>query len=127
MSKRKILIIDDDKLLSRTIKAGLEQSGPYEVKIENNSKHAVNTTRDFRPDLILLDVIMPGMDGGDVASAIREDSELKDTPIIFLTSILGKGEAAAKDGIIGEESMMAKPVSLNELTTRIEKTIKSKK
>jgi two-component system, OmpR family, response regulator len=123
MSKRKVLIVDDDEDLARTTKTLLENAGPYDVCVENNPKSALRTAQEFRPDIILLDVIMPDMDGGEVAEVIREDARLKKTPILFLTSIVGKGEAAAHEGLIGNEEVLAKPATTEELLEAIEKLL----
>jgi two-component system OmpR family response regulator len=89
--------------------------------VENNSKNAFMAAKEFKPDLILLDVMMPGMDGGDVASELRSDNSLKDIPVVFLTAILKKGEIDSQDGLMGGHPFIAKPVSVEELIKCIEK------
>ena len=123
MTKKKILVVDDDKALSRMVKLGLEQTGRYEVRVENDARNALAAALSFRPDLMLLDVIMPDKDGGTVASEIRQDKNLKNTPVIFLTSILGKDEAADRGGKLGKEPVLAKPVSADELLKKIEECL----
>ena len=125
MSKKRILVVDDNVRISRALKLTLEQAGPYEVMVENDPRRAKSVALNFRPDLIILDVIMPEMDGGTVASDIREHDSMKDMPVLFLTSILDKDEAAAKDGKIGHDPVMAKPVTADELVARIEKMLQS--
>ena len=70
--RSRILIVDDEKVTTRLLRMTLEQSGKYEVRAENDSKGVVAAAIEFKPDLILLDVIMPGLDGGDVAVALKE-------------------------------------------------------
>jgi CheY-like chemotaxis protein len=94
MSKRKILLVDDECAFTRMMKLVLEQTGLYEVFCENNARQAVATARACQPDLILLDVVMPDMDGGDVAALLQEDPLLKDVPIVFLTALVGSHEAS---------------------------------
>lgn len=110
MHKNRILIIDDDEGLSKLVKIILDETGLYETKVENRSNRALRSASEFRPDLILLDVDMPGLDGGDVARQIRDDSSLRETPIIFFTSLVSRTEAG--HGIIsrGGENFLAKPV-----------------
>jgi len=124
MTRRRVLIVDDSIELARALKAALEQAGPYEARLINDPHQALNSCIDFRPDIVLMDVIMPGMDGGDAAAHIRQDPAFKDMPVIFLTSILGKDEAARKGGLIGHDPVMAKPVTISELTARIEQVLK---
>src|ERR1700757_2554878 len=82
--KRRILIVDDDPNNTHVVKILLERSGAYLVMEENDPIRAHQTARSFRPDLILLDIMMPKEDGGDVAAQIQADSDLHDTRIIFL-------------------------------------------
>src|SRR5947209_1406035 len=84
--KKRILIIDDEASFARMVKLNLEKTGAFEVRAESKAGYALATAREFKPDLILLDVIMPAMDGGDVANQIKRDRNLKGTPIIFLTA-----------------------------------------
>jgi len=83
--KRRILIVDDDRDASHLIKILLEKNGRYVVLEENDAARAHQSARNFRPDLILLDIMMPGTDGGDVAAQIEADLDLQRTPIVFLT------------------------------------------
>lgn len=113
--KKKILIIDDEVSFARMVKLNLEKTGGFDVRTENRATNAVNSAREFRPDLILLDVIMPGMDGGDVANKIKRDNNLKGTPIVFLTATVSKHEAGEVGLNSGGELFLAKPVSVEAL------------
>lgn len=124
MEKKRILIIDDEVDFTELVKMSLENSGLYEVRIENDSRLALTAAREFRPDLILLDIIMPHMDGTEVARKIRGDSVVSDTPIVFLTATVTKAEIDPEDGTIGGRAFLAKPINALELTACIEKHIK---
>jgi len=124
MSRKKVLIVDDDVLLSRTIKDGLEASGPYDVHVVNNPLHAKRMALQLRPDIMILDVVMPGKDGGTVAAEMRDEPKLAHTPFLFLTSIIGKNEASAHGGVIGDETVLAKPISIDELTEQLERLLR---
>ncbi|MDI6774304.1 MAG: response regulator [Verrucomicrobiota bacterium] len=124
--KTKILIVDDDVALSQTLKAGLEQSGIYHARVENSLRKAKLAALDFQPDILLLDVIMPDKDGGMVAAEMREDSRLKDIPVMFLTSIVGKDEAKAMGGKTGDDPVLAKPVTVAEVAAGIEKLMRNR-
>ena len=97
------------------VKLNLEKTGAFEVREENKASGALAAARDFKPDLILLDVIMPAMDGGDVAGQIRNDRHLKTTPIIFLTATVSQREAGQGGLNSGGDLFLAKPVSLENL------------
>ena len=90
MNKKKILLIDDEASNTRPMKVNLDRTGRYTVQTENNALHALETARQFKPDLIFLDVMMPDMDGGQVAAQMEIDPALKNVPIVFLTAIVTK-------------------------------------
>jgi CheY-like chemotaxis protein len=118
--KRRILIVDDDPNSTHLVKILLERSGPYVVIEENDPTKADQTAHDFKPDVILLDIVMPKIDGGELATKIEADCELHDTPIIFLTALATRGEA--KSGLhIQGHPFVAKPISIPELIDAIEK------
>lgn len=124
MKKKRILVIDDEASVTRGLKLNLEALGTYEVRPENHARAAVQAAREFRPDLILLDVMMPEMDGGAVAAQLREDPLLKDTPIVFLTALVSNEETNKREAHIGGMNYLAKPVDLAELTRVIEAHVK---
>lgn len=121
MGRMRILIIDDEVSFTRLVKLSLEQTGAYEVRTEHEGARGLTAIREFQPDLILLDVIMPDIDGGAVASEIKAHKELKHIPIVFLTAAVSKEEAAAKSGIIAGHSFLAKPVSMRGIIAAIER------
>jgi DNA-binding response OmpR family regulator len=122
--KRKILIIDDEISFTRMVKMNLEKTGSFDVRVENRAAAALPAAREFRPDLVLLDVIMPNMDGGDVAKQIKRDRTLKSTPIVFLTATVSKREAGEVGLNSGGELFLAKPVSVEALIACINEHIR---
>ena len=118
--KRRILIVDDDSNSTHLVKILLERSGPYLVLEENDATKADRTAHDFKPDVILLDIIMPELDGAELATQIEADRELRDTPIIFLTALVTHSEARSGLHVQGH-SLVAKPISIPELIDAIEK------
>jgi DNA-binding response OmpR family regulator len=123
MSKKRILIVDDDAACARILKAGLERDGDYEVQTEQRATCAVPTARQFGPDLILLDVCMMDGDGGDVAFRVRKDAALQNVPIVFLTSIISEHEAQDGNLLRGAFPFLAKPVRLKRVIACIERHI----
>ena len=120
--KRRILIVDDDRDSTHLIKILLEKISHYLVLEENEAAKAHESARDFRPDLILLDIMMPQIDGGDIAAQIDADPGLQRTPIIFLTALVTKTEAKAGLHIQGHP-VLAKPIDIPELIKRIEENL----
>jgi two-component system, OmpR family, response regulator len=122
MTKR-ILLVDDDPSFTRTVKVLLETSGNYSVEEENNSRNAFATARWFRPDLIFLDVMMPDLDGGDIAHQIESDALLQGTPIVFFTGLVSKEEAASNR--IGGYRFIAKPIRRDQLLGCVDEILKT--
>jgi len=120
MRKNKILIVDDEATITRLLKLNLETSGDYEVREENEGLKALAAARQFKPDLVLLDVMMPDMDGGDVAAQLQSDRLLKKIPIIFLTAAVKKEELTASGGVIGGFPYIAKPLDMKGVLEQIE-------
>ena len=84
----RILIIDDEPDFTALFKENLEASGNFEVDVVNDPKGAVVRAQEFKPDLIFVDVVMPGMDGGDVVAALKADYRFARTPILMLTALV---------------------------------------
>ena len=119
--KKKILLIDDEKSFTSLLKLNLEQTGTYEVRVENWSEDGLKAAREFQPDLVLLDIIMPRMPGGNVAAQFKEDPTLADTPVVFMTAAVSKRRVAEHDGVIGDYPYLAKPASMEMIIATIEK------
>src|SRR5262245_22217847 len=121
MAKKRILLVDDEKSFTTLLKLNLEETGNYEVRVENWAEDAYGAAREFKPDLILLDIIMPRMPGGKVAAQIKEDSSLNDTPIVFLTAAVRKHQVEENEGIICDFPCLAKPATVEMVIETIEK------
>lgn len=116
--KKKILIIDDNADITKVLTYGLTAVG-YEVQTENDPRHALKATRAFSPDLILLDMDMPKMDGGEVLERLKERKDVCDIPVIFLTGLANKeDEECRRTEMI--EKILAKPISITDLARHIE-------
>src|SRR6266705_6569625 len=120
--KRRILIVDDDPESTHLVKILLERAGAYVVLEENEAPRAHQSARNFRPDVILLDIMMPETDGAEVAAQIEADPELQSTPIIFLTALVTMPEAKTGLRIEGHRSL-AKPIDIPELINQIEESL----
>jgi CheY-like chemotaxis protein len=114
---KRILIVDDEShirlLLHRTLEE-LELEG-VEIHFAEDGLQALAKARDLKPDLILLDVMMPGMDGMDVCAAVRKDPKLAGVHVIILTA---KGQSHANDAETGPHEYLTKPFDPDEIVMR---------
>ena len=117
MNKKKILLIDDESGFTRLLRLTLPA---YDIREVNNPLLAMQVAKEFKPDMILLDVIMPEADGGTIAAQFKEDPALRNVPIVFLTAIVSKDEAKTRREIGGCE-FLAKPVSREQVDECIRK------
>lgn len=117
--KKRIFIVDDEPAITRLLKLNLEQTNEFVVRTENSARAALHAALEFHPDLILLDVIMPEMDGGYLASLMRDHSALRNVPRLFLTAAATKQEVRNTGGQIGGEDILAKPVCMSEVLERL--------
>ena len=117
-TKKRVFIVDDESGFTHLLKLTLERTGRFIVKEENDGTKAWLAAREFAPDIIFLDVVMPKIDGGDVAQQISTDPLLRHVPIIFLTAIVSEKEGGH---MIGGFPFISKPVSLQAITDCIDK------
>jgi CheY-like chemotaxis protein len=123
MNSKRILIVDDEPSVTRDLKLALEDTLRYEVWTENDPRHATAAAREFRPDLILLDVIMPGLDGCEIAAHLHADPESRDIPIVFLTALATNDDTGGQLMLAGSTAYFAKPVMLGQLMQGIEQIL----
>jgi len=124
MSKRRVLLVDDEKSFTNLLKLNLEDTGNYEVRVENWAEDALKAAKEFKPDIVLLDIIMPRMPGGNVAMQLKEDPVLKDTPVVFLTAAVRQHQIDENDGIICDHPCIAKPAPIETVIEFIEKHVR---
>ncbi len=113
--RKRILLVDDDPIITEAIRVALEATGRYEIQEQHNPRMALHTARRFQPDLILLDVVMPDVDGGELARRFQCDEGLRQIPIVFLTGLVSEQEVACGGGVLGGFSFLAKPLRLKEI------------
>jgi two-component system alkaline phosphatase synthesis response regulator PhoP len=125
--KAKILMVDDDADFVESTKTILE-SKPYEVIVANNGDEGLRKAREEKPDLILLDVIMPVKDGFTAAEQLKKDPQLSKIPTLMLTAFAEKGLETSipvsRGFNLETEDYIDKPVSPEELLARVEKHLK---
>ena len=129
MEKRaKILLIDDDVDFVAATKIVLE-SAPYEVIVANEGDEGLQKAREEKPDLILLDVIMPIKDGFTAAEQLKKDPQLSKIPVLMLTAFSSKGQETtiprSRGFTLEAEDYIEKPVTPEELLDRVKRYLKS--
>ena len=122
---KKILVVDDEPGITRMVKLILEKTGDYTVRTENKGVDALPAAREFGPDLIILDVMMPDLSGDEVAAQLREDPQLSSIPFLFLTAMVTKEETGPGGSRIAGNLFLAKPIKASELLATIEEQLES--
>jgi DNA-binding response OmpR family regulator len=123
MTMRRILVIDDDPKLSDLVRLFLEKTGRFEVCVENRSAQAAAAAREYQPDLIILDVDMPGKDGGDVARELAQEISVQTVPILFCTSLISPAETANGIALRGGMRYLAKPIDAKVLVESVDRVL----
>ncbi len=113
---KKVMVVDDEEGFTKLLKMNLEKTGDYQVQIENKSTRALDVAREFQPDVVLLDIVMPDMDGGDVAAQFQDDPMLRKVPVIMLTALVAEGETSSGSvAQAGTMNVLPKPVNMEIL------------
>lgn len=119
---KKILIIDDEEEFTSFMKMNLELRGDYEVNFALNGAEGVRIAENDKPDLILLDIIMPEMDGFEVLRRLRGSEKTKSIPVIMVTA-RSDDKAMMKSLKLHDAGYIIKPVKIEELEEKIEKAL----
>ncbi|MBE2221556.1 MAG: response regulator transcription factor [Anaerolineae bacterium] len=123
MRKQRILVVDDDKEVVRLMRAYLEQAG-YEVLVAYDGETAVHNLRREKPDLVLLDLMLPGMDGWEITRLMRSDATLSTIPIIMLTARVDDTDKIV--GLeMGADDYVTKPYNPREVVARVKARLRS--
>lgn len=118
------MVDDDDVPVAGSMKLVLEDTGKFDVCVEIDSVSALAAERKSQPDAVLLDIVMPILDGGDVSAQLKQDPFLSSVPIIVVTALIVNSEAGRDDGIdSGSQMMIAMPLWLRKLLNAFETTL----
>lgn len=123
--KKRILVVDDDESVADTVKLLLESTNNYQVKILPQAKDILNHVHVFKPDAILLDLLMPDIGGFEVCEMLDNDPVGMGTPIIVVSG-LDKDADKVKAYKLGIVDYLVKPITKDDLIAAIEKAINSK-
>ncbi len=121
---KKILVVDDEEDMVTILRRRLKHYG-YETACARDGKEALRVIKEERFDLIILDIMMPVMDGAQLALILRGDPTTKNIPLIFLTALQAKGERTGY-GVPESEIIFAKPFDIKELVSKIEEKLITK-
>jgi CheY-like chemotaxis protein len=124
MDKVRILIVDDDIAVSRLVAIMLEKTRLYTTALESRAHLALQTASQFNPELILLDMDMPGLDGAEVAKQFRAHPGLRSVPIVFFTSLVSRNDADQTMIIRRGERFLPKPLDAAVLIRSIETVLR---
>ena len=122
MGRRKvIMLIDDDAAVLELLRRKL--TAYFDVVTTTDAKNAVATGREQRPDRIVCDLDMPGMNGGQVAAALKQDSTVGSIPLLYLTSMLSPQEVKGLGGVVGGNRSVSKRAPIPELVAAINEAL----
>lgn len=116
--RHKLLIVDDDEAVLRYLRAKL--GARYDIVSTTAPEKVLGLARKESPSLILCDVDMPGMDGGDVSKELYADAEVRDIPVLFITALMTASDLKNTDDQIGGRPAISKQAPPEELVKRIE-------
>ena len=119
----RVLLVDDDTLFTGLVKLNLEHTGRFEVCVVNDPLDALTIARTFKPHIILLDVVMPTKDGGELLAELESDAQLKNVPVLFLTASTMNQLARAEQAVVQGRPVIAKPVLPQELIRRLDEVL----
>lgn len=117
MIKKRVMIVDDDESVTRVLDRFLASTDHYEVIAVNDPTKAVEVAHEFRPDLLVLDIIMPTLDGGEVLAEFRRDKKFSGMHVIFLTGLVSSEEIGREGYEISGHPVIPKPVGAKEFRT----------
>ncbi len=115
---KKILVVDDEPDILKVLVARLKEHG-FETVTAANGEEALLQAAAHKPNLIILDIMMPVMDGTEAAQRLKENPRTRDIPIIFLSALQTKTEEASDGGEVGDNIILAKPFDINVLLAKI--------
>jgi len=125
MTKTRILVVDDNWPVAKLVGARLEKTGHYEVRVEHVPVAAFRAAEEFRPELFLLDVDMPGKNGIELARELQQRPNFNSTPVLFLTSLVGEEEAGTRELISGGHRYLSKTATVETMHACIGRAVQA--
>lgn len=118
--RKKLLLVDDDPNILKMLKLKLEKSGRFSVIATDNGAGVVSMVKNSSVDLVISDIDMPEMSGGEISAALQADPATVNIPLIFLSSLISKSEATEAGGVIGGHRVVSKTMKVGDLVKAIE-------
>jgi len=119
---KNLLVVDDDPVIVDMLRSGLTRNG-YEVDCVSDGKEAISQIARKHPDLIILDIMMPHMDGTEVARRLKEDESTRNIPIVFLTVLWEKNDRVLDSARLGTSIVLGKPFKFDELLEKVKQLL----
>jgi CheY-like chemotaxis protein len=116
-ARAKLLLVDDDEAVIEFL--NLKLGAEFELTATGTPESALTLARDLRPDLVLCDIDIPGMDGGDISAALFANAETRDIPLMFLTALASPQDLAAKGNQLAGRAAISKQSPIEEIKARI--------
>lgn len=121
--KKIIVIVDDEKDFTEVVKDALEKTKRYSVIQANSGSEGIELIKEHQPNLVLLDLMLPDVDGNDVAAELKQNKLTENIPVVFLTAAVTPEETKAREGVIGGNVFLAKPIGIKELVECVDKNV----
>lgn len=122
MKKKKVMVVDDEEDFLKITKINLEQTGRYEVTAVSDASAIVSQVKSFRPDIILLDILMPKTGGVEACKMLKEDTEARHIPVVVVSALDTENDKRAMKEL-GAVDFIVKPIEKGDLIARIEKVL----
>lgn len=119
----KVLVIDDEEHFCRALKIGFAMKAAFQVTTTTLGEEGIRLAKKIKPDIILLDIMMPDISGPEVAEQLADDQATSSIPIIFVTAIVKENEVKENNGLAGKRIFIAKPVKIDELIKKINEVL----
>ena len=116
-ARKKLLLVDDDEAVIEYLSVKL--GGEFDLVAAGTPEQVLPLALDSKPDLVLCDIELPGMDGGDISAALFAHAETRDIPLVFLTSLVSPQELQAKGNQLAGRGAISKQSSIEEIAARI--------
>jgi len=122
VDKKKVLLIDDEKTFGRLVKLNLELEGDFAVTLAESGKEGIKLARKHKPDVILLDIMMPGLDGFEVLKILKKDSDTVGIPVVMLTA-KEDDESKVRAARLYDELYITKLIEPDELKKKLKEVL----
>lgn len=122
-SQKRVLIVEDDPLLLRVLSESFAEQG-YHISTVENGLEVMKSVEEFKPDLILLDLILPGMDGFAILKELKTNEDTKEIPVVVVSNLGNEGDVKSCKSLGAEEYFIKANVEVDQIIKSVEKVLK---